>query len=57
MIYELPDDFFKKFYYSFSSYCPLQISVLNTCQQDITARDLKPGQLIENHEKTTMGQK
>ena len=50
----LPGDFFLKRYFIFSSYCPLQIWALETCNQDISkiiiASSFKYGHLVEDDE-------
>ena len=53
MISRLSGENLKKSYFIFLSYCPLQILVLKTCNQDttktITASSLKLCQLIEDN--------
>ena len=50
----LPGQTFKKVILLFLSYCPLQISALEACNQDISnysvASSFKHGQLVEDDE-------
>ena len=52
---KLIDENFKKSYFFFSNYLPLQIWTLKICNHDIsktiTARSFKLGQLIEDDEE------